>query len=380
MLDPTPYRTLFPITERYAFFNHAGVSPLNTRTLDAMRAFNELSAQVDFWQVYEKASHTLLDLRQRLTTLINARSPDEIVIMPNTATGLNTAALGLPLRAGDNVLVLDGDYPANIYPWMNLAHRGVLTKFVPSREGGLDLDLLVSRIDSHTRVIALSTVMFASGFRNDMVAVGQLCRERGLFFVVDGIQSLGALAFDARAANVDFLACGSLKWLLGPSGSGFLYVRSELLDDLVAGPYVGAASVVNFENFLDYNFTLQPTADRFALGAPNFIGMIGLHASLSLLQEVGIDQIEEHVLALVGTAIDDLNDRGYRFSASSALAHRSGILIVEVDDPVAASARLKEAGIIAIPRGKGIRIAPHFYNTEEEMLRIGAVLGSMPLK
>lgn len=375
MLDPAPYRTLFPITERYAFFNHAGVSPLNTRTIAAMQRFNELCASAPFSEFYEEAQRIQLDLRQRIATLINARSPDEIVIMPNTATGINTAALSLPLRPGDNVLVLDGDYPANVYPWMNLAHRGVLTKFVPTREGGLDLDQLASRIDSRTRAVSLSTVMFATGFRNDLVAAGQLCRERGLFFVVDGIQSLGAFSFDVQAANVDFLACASLKWLLGPSGSGFLYVRRELMDQLAPGPYVGAASVVDFANFLDYNFTLQPTAERFSLGSWNFIGMVGLHASLSLLQEAGIDGVGERVLDLVGVAIDDLRERGYRFAASAAPEHRSGILVVEVADAAATCEQLKSAGVIVIPRGSGVRIAPHFYNTEEEILRVGQVLG-----
>lgn len=375
MLDPTPYRSLFPVAERYAFFNHAGVSTLNTRAVEAIGRFNDLTARLPFNEVYDQVGGTLLDLRRRLVTLINARSADEIVLMPNTAAGINTAALSLPLRPGDNVLVLDGDYPANIYPWMNLAHRGVLTKFVPPRGGGLDLDLLRSRIDSRTRVVAMSTVLFATGFRNDLVAVGQLCRERGIFFVVDGIQSLGALPFDVQAANVDFLACGSQKWLLGPIGAGFLYVRRELLDELVPGAYVGAASVVDWANFLDYNFTLLPTAERFALGSQNFAGMFGLHASVALIQEVGIDRIAERVLGLAGVAIGDLQERGYRFSSDTAPEHRSGIVIVEVDDPAGTSARLNRDGIVAVPRGKGIRIAAHFYNTEEEVLRVGAALG-----
>jgi cysteine desulfurase/selenocysteine lyase len=374
MLDPTHYRPLFPVTERFAFFNHAAVSPINTRAAEAMRAFIERSTTESFTHVYDDITATLLDLRQRIARLINARSADEIVLMQNTAMGLNTAALSLPLRAGDNVLVLDGDYPANIYPWMNLAHRGVLTKFVPSRDGGLNLDLLISRMDSHTRVVAMSTVQFATGFRNDLMAVGKLCKERGIFFVVDGIQSLGALPFDVQATGADFLACGAQKWMLGPLGGGFLYVRRELLDKLVAGAYVGAASVVDATNYLDYNFTLQPTAARFDLGTQNFLGMIGLHATLTLLQEIGIEQIGERVLALAGVAIDDLQEHGYRVSVP-APEHRSGIVIVEVDDPEETNARLNVAGIIAMPRGKGVRLAPHFYNTEEEILRVGGVLG-----
>jgi len=368
MLDPTPYRRLFPLTDHFVFLNHAGVSPLNTRAVEAMHTFIERTMTEPFADTYDEALATLLDLRQRIATLINARSVDEIVLMQNTAMGINTAALSLPLRPGDNVLVLDGDYPANIYPWMNLAHRGVLTKVVPSHDGGLDLDLLVSRMDNHTRAVAMSTVVFATGFRNNLIALGQLCKERGIFFVVDGIQSLGALPFDVRAANVDFLACGSQKWLLGPPGGGFLYVRRELLDELAPGAYVGTSSVVDAANFLDYNFTLQPTAERFLLGSQNFIGMIGLHECIALIQEIGIEPISQRVLALAGTAIAALHERGYRVSVP-APEQRSGIVIAEVDDPEAVSARLKAAGIISIPRGKGVRFAPHFYNTEAEILR-----------
>jgi selenocysteine lyase/cysteine desulfurase len=377
MLDPTPYRPLFPITERYVLFNHAGVSPVNTRALAAMQEFNERTAREPLGNFREQVEAQQRDLRQRFATLVNARSADEIVLMPNTATGINIAALSLPLRPGDNVLVLEGDYPANIYPWMNLAHRGVLTKFVSARGGGLDLDLLLSRVDSHTRAIAMSTVVFATGFRNDIEAVGRICKERGIYLVVDGIQSLGALPFDVQAANVDFLAAGSQKWLLGPIGGGFLYVRRERLDELVAGPYVGSASVVDSANFLDYNFTLQPTAERFNLGSSGIMNQLGLRESVALIQEVGIEQIAERVLMLAGLAIGDLQERGYRLSADTAPEHRSGIVIVEVNDPAAVCARLQEAGIICIPRGKGVRIAAHFYNTEEEVLRVGEILGKL---
>lgn len=374
MLEPTPFRDLFPITRQYAFFNHAGVSALNTRASTAMSDFVHRATVEPFSGLYADAGKTLLDLRQRFVTLINARSVDEIVLMPNTAMGINTAAASLPLRPGDNVLVLDGDYPANIYPWMNLARRGVLTKFVPTHNGGLDLDLLESRIDSCTRVLALSTVQFATGFRNDIVAAGQLAKERGLYFSVDGIQSLGALPMDVQAANIDFLACGSQKWLLGPLGGGFLYVRREMLDELVPGPYVGAGSTVDWMNFLDYNFTPLPTAERFNLGTSPIASYIGLHASVALIQEVGIEQVAERIMALTDALIDDLGERGYRFAASTAPEHRSGIVVFEVEDPAATVKRLEEHNIISIVRGSGVRIAPHFYNTEEEIHRVGEVL------
>ncbi len=374
MLDPTPYRALFPISERYAFFNHAGVSALNTRAVAAMNRFNEDAGQLPANELFGEVFGTLGDLRQRVAALINAASVDEVALMPNTATAVNTVAASLPLHPGDNVLVLDGDYPANVYPWMNLAYRGVLTKVVPTREGGLDLDLLAARIDGRTRLIALSTVQFASGFRNDLVAVGRLCRERGIYLAVDGIQSLGALPFDVQEANVDFLACGSQKWLLGPMGAGFLYVRKERLEELTPGAYVGASSVVSLMNFLDYNMTLLPTAERFNIGTPNVAGLLGLHASLALIQEAGIEQVGERVLALASAAIGDLQERGYRLACSTAPERRSGIVIVEVADPEKTAARLAEVGIITVPRGRGVRIAAHFYNTEAEVLRVGAEL------
>jgi len=367
MLDPQPYRALFPHTERWAFFNHAGVSALSTRVEEATRAFNQKLSQAPFNEVVGEAVGVMSDLRSRVADLINASSADEIVLMPNTAMGLNTAAVSLPLRPGDNVLVLDGDYPANVYPWQNLAYRGVLTKMVPARDGGVDLDLLKARIDSRTRAIALSTVQFASGFRNDLVAVGKLCKERGIFFVVDGIQSLGALPLDVREANIDMLACGSQKWLMGPMGSGFLYVRQGLLDQLQPGAYVGAGSVVDWPNYLDYNLTPLPTAERFNLGSQNFAGIYGLHASLSLLQEIGIDQVSERILSLADLLIDLLRDRGFASSPSARAFHRSGIVIAEVDSPAEVEQKLYARNFVCIPRGKGIRIAPHFYNTEDEI-------------
>lgn len=376
-MDLNDYRAEFPITENYAFLSHAASSPLNRRAAAAVSEYLERAQALPG----ERVRPTLLDninqLRSRAAALINAASPDEIALIPNTAAGINTAALSLPLRAGDNVLVLDGDYPANIYPWMNLAHKGVLTKVVPQRAGGLDLDVLAQRIDRRTRVIALSAVMFATGFRNDLEAVGKLCSERGIYFVVDGIQALGALPIDVQACKIDFLVAGSQKWLLSAHGSGFLYCRSAILDQLEPGAYVGTASVVDPENYLDYNFTLQPSAQRFELGSINFLGALALNASLGLLAEVGSERIHEKVLQLSDALINDLSERGYTMAADTALAHRSGIVVAEMsqDQAQAGYQRLREANIVATVRGRGLRLAPHFYNTVEEVLRVGEVLG-----
>jgi selenocysteine lyase/cysteine desulfurase len=373
--DLASYRQEFPISEQYAFLSHAAVSPLNTRVSAALRDYGELGTREPLNKLFPHVIGTMHDLQQRLATLINAASVDELVLMPNTATGINTIAASLPLRPGDNILVLDGDYPANIYPWQQLAYKGVLTKVVPQHQGGLDVERLVARIDKRTRVIALSTVMFATGFRNDLATVGQICKERGIYFAVDAIQSLGAFPLDVQALQIDFLAAGSQKWLLSAPGAGFLYVRKERLDELEPGAYVGAGSVVDFMNYLDYNLTVPPTADRFNLGTPNVPGALALHAAVSLLQEVGIERVSQQISGLVDALITDLTERGYTLAASTAPDQRAGIVVAHVPDAPAACAKLEEAGIIATVRGAGLRFAPHFYNTLDEVMRVGEVLG-----
>lgn len=368
------YRDEYAITEQYAFLSHAAVSPLSRRIVDAVANQLHRAASEPAVRLFPEIFTLMADLRQRLAQLINARESSEIVLMPNTAMGLNSAAVSLPLRAGDNVLVLEGDYPANIYPWQQLAYKGVLTKMVPQRAGGLDVDALAARIDRRTRVIALSTAMFATGFRNDIATVGRMCKERGIFFVVDAIQTLGAFPIDVQACSIDFLAAGSQKWLLSAPGAGFLYVRRELLDELEPGAYVGASSVVDPMNYLDYNLTFPPSAERFNLGTPNIMGAVALHAAVGMLQEVGSRLIEQRVTTLVDALINDLTERGHSLAADTAPEHRSGIVVVQLPNPEAACKRLEEAGVIATVRG-GLRLAPHFYNTLEEVMRVGEVLG-----
>lgn len=372
--DLSHYRAEFPITRDRAFLSHAAVSPLPRRAADAVRSHLDLVQTRSFLEFAPDIFTLMHSVQDRLIALINARGRDEIVLMPNTATGINTVAVSLPLQPGDNVIVLEGDYPANIYPWFNLAYRGIFTKVVPQHQGGLDLERLEQRIDNHTRVIAISTVMFATGFRNDIAAVGKLCHERGITFVVDGIQSLGALPLDVQACHIDFLASGGQKWLLSAPGIGFLYCKRERLADLVPGAYVGSASVVDPFSYLDYNLTFPQSAERFNVGTPNFMGIAALHGSLELLQEVGIERISARILSLVDTLLNDLSARGYRTGCNTASEHRSGIVVVEVPDADAACKRLGEAGVVVTPRGCGVRVAPHFYNTTEEVLRVGELL------
>jgi cysteine desulfurase / selenocysteine lyase len=370
----TDYRKLFPITERVTFLNHAGTAPIGLHTEEAVAAFAAQRARQPFDLLSSELQHIHRRLREQLASLINAARPDEIVLLPSTSVAINTAANSLPLRAGDNVIVLDGDYPADIYPWHNLARRGVEVRLLPAEHGGLALDTLLAHIDGRTRVVNISSVMFASGFYNDLQAVGQICAERGIFFVVDATQSVGLLPMDVQALQIDMLACSAHKWLLGEVGTCLFYCRHGLIEQLQPGAYVGTYSVVDAHNYLEYDFTLQPNAERFNLGNPNWQGIVTLAASLRLLAEIGVEAIGTRVLALTDLLIDDLRRRGYPVRSSLDPSRRSGIVIVEVNEPKAAHAGLLEQGIVTAIRGAGIRISPHFYNSEDEVLRVGTAL------
>lgn len=363
-------RQEFPLTEELTYLDHAATAPLPGRTRAAMTRFIELRRFVDrAWEEYETLDQ---DLRQVLAQLINA-SPEEIALVQNTAEGLNIAAHALPLQPGDNVIFCDMEYPANVYPWMNLEQQGVEARIVPHREGGLALDDLEATVDQRTRVVAASSVEFLTGFRNDLQSIGELCKTRGIYFVVDGIQSLGAIPLDVAKCHIDLLSCGGPKWLMGPCGQGFLFCRRELIEEMQPD-YAGATSVVDFLNFRDYDLTFLSDARRFELGTPNLVGMVGLMTSVNLLLEVGIEEIQRWTLHLTDVLIEDLQERGYQIASCLRPEHRSAIVSFPTPNVEADYEKLIAHQIIVSLRENYIRVSPHGYNTEEEVLRVGQVL------
>ena len=225
--------------------------------------------------------------------------------------------------------------------------------------------------------MAVSTVEFVTGFRNDVVAIGEWCKARGIWFVVDGIQSLGAAPIDVKAAHIDALASGGHKWMLGPMGAGFLYVNRDRLEEL-APPFAGAVSVVNAENFLDYNLTFQPNAHRFELGVPNMIGVAGLGASLGVLLALDIQAIEEWTLCLTDLLLQELDRLGYCPIVSRNPKHRSAIVSFctpNAEDVGEASQRLTAANVIHTIRSGNVRLGVHAFNSEDDMRAVIDALG-----
>jgi selenocysteine lyase/cysteine desulfurase len=368
-------RAAFPVVKHCTYLNHAAMAPLPGPVRTAMCKYIA-DRGVTFGRE-PRYEHVSNDLRAVLAWLING-APEEIAFVQNTSEGLNIIANALPLHPGDNVIFCDMEFPANVYPWMNLQRRGIEARCISHTGGGLTVEALEKHADEHTRVVAASSVEFLTGFKNDLQALGTWCREHEAYFVVDGIQSLGVAALDVQTCQIDFLACGAPKWLMGPEGQGFIYCRQELLNTLCS-PFAGALSVVGGNdprNFRRYNLNPLPDARRFELGTPNVVGHVGLLAAVRFLMEVGIPAIERWTLQLTDLLIEDLQQRGYEIASNLESRHRSAIVSFSVPGDIdEAYRRLADAKVVVSRREQYIRVSPHCYNTAEEIARLGQTLG-----
>lgn len=368
------WRTEFPVTKSYIYMNHAGVAPISKRVRDAMVSFVN-DATVNGAVNVETWAETAESCRSIAAQFINADA-SEVAFMKNTTQGILIAANGIDWNDGDNVVTTSVEFPANVYPWWSLKSRyGVETRMVPERDGRILLDDVVAAIDEKTRVITISHVEFASGFRNNIEAIGEICQERDIWFVVDAIQSLGAIEVDVKACHVDILAADGHKWLLAPEGAAIFYCTKDKLERLI-NTNVGWASVVNPRDFLNYDLTQKPDATRFEEGSYNSVGLYGLNAAVALLIEVGISQIETRILQLTAKLIDGLLSKGYRVNTSREDSERAGIVVFESNRHSSAELfeLLNNHNIITAERGSGVRVSPHFYNIESEITQLLDVL------
>lgn len=356
---------------------HAAVSPLPRRVCTAIQSYTEqAAANGQFGYIHSTIEE---ETRRYAATLILAKEK-EIAFVSSTSMGLSIIALGLPWQEGDNVVVANGDFPSNIYPWLNLQQIGVQTKFIPWNKNGVisieDLDMIIT---SSTRLVSLSSVNYVTGFKIDIDSIGQYLHQRGIFFCVDAIQSLGCTSIDTR--HVDFLTANSHKWLMGPEGIGILFVKMKHFD-MLSPCLVGWKSTKTPEQFLNYNLDFIDSAKRYEPGGPNVVGIVGLHAALDMLLEVGIDRITERLAQLRKTLVRSLKKKGYDVIGSAEGKQTSGITSFTTKKFNIAEVRqnLDSQGFIVSLRDSldgntYIRIAPHFYNTDDE---IQAFLAKLP--
>jgi selenocysteine lyase/cysteine desulfurase len=305
--------------------------------------------------------------RERVGAFIGARGP-EIAFLRNTGDGANTIARGLDWQAGDEIVLCDNEFGSNALPWLALREAGVVVTFVRTAAERMTPEVLARVVGPRTRLVALSWVSFADGYRHDLAALSAIAHARGALFCVDAIQALGAFPLDVRAAGIDALYAGGAKWLLAIPGVSFLFV-SAALQERLAVRWRGWRDVADIWNFYDYDQPLAASAARYEGGTQNFLGIAALDASIGVLARAGVGRIADHVLALTDRLAAGLVSRGAQLSTLRGPGISSGIVTFTLPghDPVELGRRLGRSGFVTTYRPTGIRVSPHGYNTEDEI-------------
>ena len=368
--------TEFPWTADTVYLNNASIGPIPERTRRILDAFN----------AKRTAPHLLPDrdlqaglqaARDVAARLINADT-GEIALAVNTSFGLNLAARALPLARGNRVILSDKEFPANVYPWLLLRKQGIEVELAPcTPEGWPDEAALLERLrDPRVRVLAVSYVQFSNGYRADLKKLSAAARANGTYLVVDGIQGIGNSTLDVRETSVDIIACGGQKWLLSPWGSGFVYVRKELIPQIepaVMG-WMAFEGTDDFTRLTEYNPTFRADARRFEMVTLPFQDFYGMTQSVELLLEIGIPEIAQVTRSLHDPVLRWADRRGIRVSSPREERHRSAIVCLAPERAVEAYHAIKRAKVVCSLREGAIRLSPHFYNTVEEMEKVVEVL------
>jgi selenocysteine lyase/cysteine desulfurase len=366
-------RQHMPVTDRWAYLDHAAVAPLPAPTVTAMQQW-ALQAGHEGDTVWASWNHRVGQVRQRVAELINA-SRREVALVPNTTTGIGLVAEGFRWQSGDNVVTLDNEFPSNLFPWLNLADRGVQTRRVHCTEGKVDLVQLTEACDSRTRIVAVSWVGYASGWRLDVGQLAEMVHRRGALLMLDAIQGLGVFPLDVGGTEVDFVAADGHKWMLGPEGAGVLYVKYEHLARL--RPLgVGWQSAADRQDFACAQFALRDEAARYEGGSLNIAGYLGLGESLDLLAHCGLSAdrspLADEVLELTSYAADQLVAHGAKLVFARDPAHASGIVTFSLPghDPKAIRAHCLQQGVALSVRAGGLRLSAHAYNNQTDIDRL----------
>lgn len=367
----------FPVTRGKTFLAHAGVCPLPARVANAISAYAQQSTLGD--QETLIPAFRMDTTRELAARLLHAKA-SEIAFVGPTSLALSFISSGLQFKRHNNVVVYYDDYPSNVYPWMALFHKGVEVRFLNIREvGKIRPADVIGQVDEQTRVVALASNHFVTGYRIDLNAIGAALHDRGILFCVDGIQTLGA--FPTTVENVDFLAADAHKWMLGPCGAGILFVRESLQESL--RPQVHGWNNVQCPDFIAQpELAYQPGGRRYEAGSANILGLVGLHAALELIEEIGVDNIAAELVRKREWLVPAILETGFKVLNTNVppSATSSIISLYHTERDMAALHRtLEEAKIITSLRStrhghKYVRLSPHYYNTDEELHKLIAAL------
>ncbi|HEX9914221.1 MAG TPA: aminotransferase class V-fold PLP-dependent enzyme [Candidatus Bathyarchaeia archaeon] len=353
-------REPFPVTEGCTFLDVANHGPPSTPVKTAITAY------LDDWDRLARHGDARVEQANESFARLIGAEPREIACQPNTSRGLATAAGSIPFERGDNVVVNDLENWANVYPWTGLRRRGVDVRVVRGRGGAVHLDDLEAAVDDRTKAVSISQVQWLTGARHALRPLAELAHGHGAYLVVDGIQAAGALRVDVKRDQVDFYACGSYKWLLGPSGAGFLYAREEVLGEL-------RPSETGYRAVKEHSLeepALKDTAQRLEFGEPSYLSFVGTKAGIDLILGLGPERIEGQVLRLSGRLYDGLSSLGVSLVTPEEPRLRSGVVSFATEATERHFEELSEEGFIVSLRPAGIRVSTGFYNTREEVDRL----------
>jgi cysteine desulfurase / selenocysteine lyase len=359
------YRHHFPVAEHLVYLHHAGVAPLCRRAAEAIHHLADDCLLYGSYH-YDQWMETYEGLRNAAARLINA-SPQEIALVKNTSEGISTVALGLDWRPGDRIVAFREEFPANYFPWKRLEDRGVQVEWL-SVFASLDE---IDRAARGARLLAVSFVQYLSGYRSDLVAIGEICQRHDCFFFVDAIQGLGAFPVDVRQARIHALAADGHKWLLGPEGCGVLYVQKDMQDSIEPVEF-GWTNVASYNDYASRDMALRPDAGRYECGTLNTVGCYGLRAAIEFLLEVGVERIAAQVQQLGDEIADGVRLKGYEVLGSRTPSSGAGIVSFRKEsiDSRVIVRDLKQQNIIAAPRQGWVRTSPHFYISPADVDRL----------
>jgi selenocysteine lyase/cysteine desulfurase len=360
-------RSQFPYLETgLIYLNHAATAPMSNYVESNVREYMEV-AHKGHVENFANLLHTFVETRQLAAEWIGT-TEDRIAFIQNTSTGLNVLASGIPWEPGDRILLAEGEFPANIYPFLNQRRHGVEIDFVAQNNGRIKLGDIEQAITPRTRLLSLSWVQYLSGYTLDLKALYHLCRSKGVLLCIDAIQGIGARRLNLKETPVDFMSSGVQKWQMGMHGMGVMYV-SEAVQDLIEQAHLGWFSVKDFFDFTSYDHPLQDTAERYECGTFNTAGIYAYNGALKLFRDAGFDEVERLVRSNSDRVFNIAQACNYEILSPETATERSGIVTFKVNDAEAVEAALIENGVTVSARVGHIRVSPHFYNTFDEIDR-----------
>jgi cysteine desulfurase/selenocysteine lyase len=367
----------FRLSEDLIYLNHAGVSPWPARTAEAVRKFADEN-MVHGSRRYPQWIETETALRERARELLNAPSPDDIAFMKNTSEALSVVAYGLQWKEGDSIVSTNQEFPSNRIVWESLASKGIEFREADLGASSHPEDALFALVDGGTKLITVSSVQFSTGLRMDLEKIGDFCKSRDILFCIDAIQSLGAVNFDVRKYQPDFVMADGHKWMLGPEGLAIFYCSSEMREKLTLHQY-GWHMVHDLYEFEQKEWRIAKTARCFECGSPNMLGIYALNASLSLLLEAGMDTVERELLKKTEYLFERIRsnphlelitpDRSGRYAGIVTFRHTK-------KDNKHIYDFLMNNNVMCAYRNRGIRLSPHFYTPDGQLDRVFTLMKS----